>query len=281
MTFQCLDGLDILGRRKLGVAAPANDGDLTGARLGRLLDSVAWPSSLRAIDTGLSACQPLVWGDFALPLAQQIVDTELGQLFVDGSGVLKFFDRLHVYTQPMSTTVQATFTDTSDAVDYVSIEFGKTADALYNEARLTRTGGTEQVFSDATSVAQYGTRTYPNQAGSQLRTDADALSLASWIVGRFKKPLMRARQIQVEALPLQQWSTLLALELFDRIRAVRSYGVSPAGGYANTIDRQVLIQGLSVSVSENSWAISLTTRMVDNFNPFVLGSSRLDVGTPA
>jgi hypothetical protein len=281
MTFQCLDGLDVLGRRKVGATAPASDNDTTGTRLGRLLDAVSWPSSLRAVDTGLSRCQPLVWGDFALPLAQQVVDTELGLLFIDGSGVLTFYDRLHVYTQPESTTVQAALTDDGSAVGYVNIQFGKSADVLYNEARLTRAGGTEQVAADATSVAQYGTRTFPNPAGSQLRTDADALSLGTWIVGRFKKTQVRVQQIDISAMPLGQWPTLLALELFNRIRAVRSYGFGPAGGYANTIDRQVLIQGMSVTVDQGTWAISLTTRMVDNFSPFVLGTSKLNTGTPA
>ena len=280
ITFQCLDGLDLLGHRKLSTVAPVNDNDLTGTRLGRILDAVAWPTSLRSIDAGQSRCTTMVLGDFALPLAQQIVDTELGNMFVNGSGTLCFFDRLHPYTQTRSTSVQAVFTDDSSSVDYVQILFGESTDIMYNEARLTRTGGTEQTFTDTTYAAQYGTRTFPNQAGSQLRTDSDALSLAGWIVGRFKKPLMRVQSIQVEALPLGQWATLLRLELLDRIRVIRSYGVNTAGGYANTIDRQVFIQGFAVSVTQNSWSISYTTSMADLFSPFLLDTSKLDSGTP-
>lgn len=281
VTFTCLDGLDLLGRRKLLATSAANAGDKTGTRLGRILDLVNWPTSLRSLDTGLSACQGYVGGDFALTLAQQMVDTELGWMFVNGTGVLTFFDRLHAYTQPRSTTVQATFTDDGNTIDYTSIVFDMSADTLYNDAQLTRNGGTVQEVTDVTSAAQYGTRTYPNAAGSQLQTDADALSLAAWLVGRYKNSLMRVKQIQVEALPQGQWITLLGLEIGDRVRAIRNYGVNAAGNYGNTIDRQVLIQGMSVSVAANTWTIQLDTRMVDNFHPFILDTSLLNTGTPA
>ena len=63
---------------------------------------------------------------------------------------------------------------------------------------------------------------------------------------------------------------------------LRSYGNNVGfTGYANTIDRQVLIQGFSVAVTANSWSISFTTSMTDGFVPFLLDTSQLDTGTPA
>lgn len=60
---------------------------------------------------------------------------------------------------------------------------------IWNEARITRTGGTEQVATDTTSQAAYFPRTFVKNL--PLISDNDASSLAQWIIGRYAQPYTR------------------------------------------------------------------------------------------
>jgi hypothetical protein len=224
VTFNCTDALELLGRAAVGTIGSSYDNDTTGVRAGRILDAAQWPSASRALDTGYSTCQATTFGDKALPLLQQVVDTELGRLYQDTSGNIVFYDRTRVYFASRSTTVQAVISDLGTDVDMVDVSFAKDGALLFNEARVTRNGGTEQVVQDASTVKSYGIRTYPNQAGPLLRTDADAFSMASWLVSKYKTPQVRIQQVTVEAASQGMWSALLPLKFLDRVRVVRAYG---------------------------------------------------------
>jgi hypothetical protein len=271
VTLSCTDGLETLGRAKLAAITSSFDGDATGARIGRILDAAQWPSALRSLDTGQSDVQATTYGDYALPLIQQVVDSELGLLYVDASGQVVFYDRLHVYTATRSTTVQAALTDSGDDVDMVDLTVSMSRATVFNEARLTRDGGTEQVASDATSQTQYGLRTFPSSAGTLLRSDADVLSMASWLVGRFRDPKVEVSQVRIDATAQGVWADLLPLTIYDRISVERDYGPS-------AVAVELLIQGMSVEISDAGWTYVLSTRNTDAFSPMILGTGLLGTG---
>ncbi len=274
VTISCDDGLEVLGRASFTTAYP--DGDATGVRVGRILDNAQWPSSLRTIDTGYSTCQATSGADpagFALPMLNDVLATELGLLAVDGSGNVVFYDRLHPYLNSRSQTVQATVSDAND-VDMLALQVSRDRSLVFTQARITRNGGTEQVYGDTAAQTKYGVRTYGGQAGTLLRTDVDAASLATWIVGRFKTPVDRIRSVVIDGATQAQWATLLPLTFLDRMRAIRDYG-------PNTIDVQVVIIGMEQDITQDSWLFTYNTRNVDAFNPFILNTSQLNTGTVA
>lgn len=271
VTFTCTDTLASLGRAK--VQAPGTAGDTTGVRLGHIYDAAQVPTTLRAFDRGLSTCIAVTDTDWALTLAQQVVETELGELWVDGDGVNRFYDRTRIYLATRSTTVQATFSDSSTDIDMTGMTAGRRRAEVFNEARITRQAddAVEQVAEDAASKALFGPQTFPSAAGTLLRTDQEAFSLAAYIVARWANPRTRFSAIEVDASVQGMWDVLMPLRRFDRIRAVRDYG--PV-----TIDRELLIEGIGHSITADTWAMAISTRDVDTFRPFVVGTTRIGGG---
>lgn len=278
VTFVCTDGLAQLGRAKVRPqAAPVFTGDRTDQRVARILTEADWPATLRSLDKGLATCQGDTYGDFALPLTQRVVDSELGEHYVDGDGRYVFLNRTHVYTAARSTAVQALFTDSGDDIDMEGVTSTRARGELWNQASVTRDGGSEQFYEDVASRLKYGPQTFPRSAGTMLDSDASAAVLTRWIVARFKQPGQKVEQISIDATAQGMWDQILPLRRYDRIRLQRTYGTS-----AVLVDKQVLIEGIAWSVtSAPSLSLTITTRMVDNFKPFLLGTSKLGTGTLA
>src|SRR6266700_2253828 len=102
-------------------------------------DQAAWPTSLRALDTGYTTLGPTILGDFALNLMRKVEQTEFGLLFCDGSNTLTFYDRHRSATATRSVNVQAAFTDTQGAseIEMASLDVAKNRDRLINDVHIT------------------------------------------------------------------------------------------------------------------------------------------------
>jgi hypothetical protein len=120
------------------------------------------------------------------------------------------------------------------------VAFSFDDELVVNDVRVTRTGGTEQVATDATSQAQHSVRTLP-LTGLQAQ-DGDALSLALYTVATRDQPRLRAGALQVSAHadPDTMWPHLLGREFGDRIGLKRR---PPGGG---TIDQPSHLEGVAI-----------------------------------
>jgi hypothetical protein len=85
----------------------------TGARVRDILIRAGWYTSAdrNVISTGNSLLQGTLLGDTALNLMQIAVDSEIGQLYVNGAGAVVFRARRDMLTDTRSNTVQAVFGD--------------------------------------------------------------------------------------------------------------------------------------------------------------------------
>jgi hypothetical protein len=281
VTFPCVDALERLGRARVGEIAPSYDGDFTGTRIGRILDAAGHPTTLRALDTGRSQLANTIFGDFALPLIEAVNQTELGLVFVDGAGKVVFYNRHRSSTAGRSTTVQAQFTDNgTDAdldVEMDSLEISRPRDLTFNEAHITASfdGAVEQVaFDSASQLTPLGQRVFPGTAGTLLRSDAEALGMAQWLVGLYKTPKQRISSVRVDATTQGLWSVLLPLTLLDRISVTRDYG-------PNTITAELLIQGFTEEITlgkDLAWTWTFQTSNPADVTPLVLGATALGTG---
>lgn len=296
-TITLVDAVDLLSRAEIPartvrdffgelVDDPAYDGDTTGARIGRILDLAGRPATMRALDTGQSECAATVFGNFALPLVQEAVETELGWFFQDTTGTLQFKDRYAVLHDSTSTAVQATVSDVGTDVDMLSITRRRGANTVFNDATVTRSQApappavpnlrlfprgplrftqareaadrpASQHVTDATSVTAYGLRSYPGSPGKLLRADQYAWAMASWLVSRYKTPADVVSSVEVDAAQngTSLWPALLALDLLYRIRVKRTYG-KPA---PFALDRQLLVLGLNEEITTDSWHFTFNT----------------------
>jgi hypothetical protein len=264
VVFTCTDGLEFLGRAYLPLeVAPVFAGDLTGTRISNLADRAAWPIDKRNFDAGSNVLGGTLLGSSALDLMQQVERTEFGNLFVDQAGVLTFYDRYRTTTANRSVIVQAAFTDVAGGIGYSSLELARSRERVYNRAAVTRNPRVEdpdeqpieQVADDLTSqTALKAVLAFPAQVGDLLQSDTEALAMAQGLVGRFATPQHRIREIRVNLLRGDGWSTLLGLQLLDRISVLRDYG-------PNTISQELLIQQMSteIRVSPATWELRLVT----------------------
>ena len=133
VTLVATDAFRILNLTTVTAVAGASAGDLTGKRLGEILDEISWPASSRDFSAGLTTCQadPGTARD-TLSACQNVTDTELGAFFAKTNGVLKFMDRnAIVKAHGSSPTV---FVDTGAGIYYESIDF----DTLDNPVDLKK-----------------------------------------------------------------------------------------------------------------------------------------------
>jgi hypothetical protein len=282
-TLTCADGLEKLGRAQLPVTSPSFDGDKTGARIGHIADAAAWPTSLRALDTGYATLGTTTFGANALPLIQQVEKTEFGLVFVDGAGKLTFYDRHQTTTAARSTTVQAELTDdntVANGVDMVTLGVAKSRERAFNDVHITRDATTEddqpveQVATDSTSVGAYGLLSLTGGFGELLRNDFEALQMAQGLLLLYTRPRLRVRDVQVEAISLNLWAVLLPLTLLDRIKVRRNYG-------PNTITMELLVQGVTEEITSSPprWDFTFATSNTQiTTTLFVLGTSQIGVG---
>lgn len=110
-TLTATDGFKVFSSEDRSAAAAGFAGELSGARVSRILNSVSWPVEDRLIDTGLTTLQATALSGPAVSELQLVADTELGDFFIDGMGRAVFQDRQSVLTRPESLTSQATFGD--------------------------------------------------------------------------------------------------------------------------------------------------------------------------
>lgn len=252
---------------KLGAAAGA--GELSGARVNRILDASGYTGP-RAVSAGLSAWQGTLLDGVALDLLNEVSEGEFGTLYVDGDGSLTFQDRNALAANPRLANVQWSFLDSDgDPTDfkwtcYSDLQLAATDDQVMNKATVTRTGGAAQSRQDDQSIAWYDVRSYTRD-NIPLNADADALQLALNLVQELAYNDRRVDAISFYPLSARNGEDIACgLRLLDRVRVVR---VSPGG---TAIDAELLVQGIEHQISgggmgdrPGAWTVTLKTTNAD------------------
>lgn len=276
-TMTCIDVLGVFALTTLPkLGSPAFAYDTTGVRVARILATISWPLSLMGVDAGSTQMSATDYGDTALALCQAAATADGGMMFADTrTGAVIFWGRHLMYSNPRSVTAQATFSDAvmaPAAIEYDTLRVSYGASTIANSVTVTRTGGTPQTATDATSQGLYFQRALPGAPSNlQMAYDADALSLAQWLLAQYKDPDLRISDITADVMTQNMWEEVLGLQLWDRIRVVRSY----TSDY--TYDKQLVVQGITHTIVPfQSWQIKLTTTTPSRIAPFLLDVSALD-----
>lgn len=191
--------------------------ELSGTRVGNVLDDLGWPSADRDIDTGQTTLQAT--GAISNVRGQshlfKVQETEAGIMFIAGDGDVQFQDRTARFESPLNTS-QATYDASPGNQLYQDVDLSLDDDLLFTEVRATRTGGTEQVATVETtgigwSIGTAGkselgiSTTLAASTGKRtliltellMTTDAVALDLADYDLSIFKDAVLRAKSITV------------------------------------------------------------------------------------
>jgi hypothetical protein len=210
----CVDGFTLLAQRAL--SAHTATSQLTGARVNAVLDrsEVDWPSSLRDIDTGSQLLQADVVADGtnALEYLQTVTNTEPGSIFIGSDGYIVFQDRT---VAPVSGS-QVVFADDNSGVKFSEVQVIYGSELLYNYIQIERNNGGTAIAQDNDSINSYGQQALI-QSGLLMNSDADALSLANYLLGELSEPEYRFETltVQLEALSGANQTKVLGLEIGD------------------------------------------------------------------
>jgi hypothetical protein len=267
LTLPATDAFKVLaGITLAALGSPEGVGADTGARVRDILIRAGWYTSAdrTVISTGNSLLQGTTLGDTALNLMQIAADSEIGQLYVNGSGAVVFRARRDMLTDARSNTVQAVFGDLPGTVQTAGTELayaavGRASDdtTIGNDIQATRAGGTLQEAKDAPSIAQYlFARSYA-RSDLILQNDSDALNWAQWVLSVAKGGEDRFESLAIDpaADPYSLWPQVLGREIGDRIQI----WTRPAG-LASPVSKDCFIAGITHvwDTGASSWLTTWT-----------------------
>jgi hypothetical protein len=258
-------------RVALGSAVGA--GELSGARVHRILDSASWPVGQRDIDAGDSALQGTTMDRSAWEELVMVQDSEIGQVFIDARGYVVFRERSANMSDAHSTTVQAAFGDDVGELPFVDHSIVYDDEGLANLVRIARTGGTQQTAQDASSQQQYLTHTH-ERTDLLMQTDADAANYAAFVLYQSREPELRFADLTISAHDDPGLMThILGREFGDLITLTRR---PPGGGPVTT--RRCFIVGVTHEVpSPGEWRTTWALQSATKWSFLTLDNSALGV----
>jgi hypothetical protein len=259
----CSDAFRLMQQAGIVSVASATAGQDTGTRIGKILDQVQWPTSMRTIDTGNTTCvvDPGT-SRTALDALKNAEFSEQGAFFINDEGTAVFLNRTNVIKKYGDTPIE--FNQTT-GIPYSDLRFSFDDKLIINSAGMTRVGGTQQVSEDSASIAKY----FPHQLNENnlvAQTDADTLNIAKIYVATRKETTIRIDAMTVDLLdPDVPTATMLD---FDYFQPLKITNVQPDG---STIVKTLQAQGFSWNITPNAMSVTVTT-LEPIVEGFIIGS---------
>jgi hypothetical protein len=255
VTFICYDAFRLMYNSNVTTVTGGTAGQTTAQRVQSILSMIAWPPAFTSIGTGATTCVADPGTTRTVLEAIQTAEfTEQGAFYINENGVATFKGRQFVVdAQAASPTV---FNQTGTGINYAGITFALDDKTIVNKATVTRIGGTAQTYSDATSIAQYFTRSI-TATDMLMQTDANALALATAYVDSRKETSIRIETITLDLVTPNYASGVaagLSLEFFDTVDITNE---QPGG---STIQKKLQIQGIAHTITPNTWVTTFATQ---------------------
>jgi len=262
--IECTDAFRLMQLANVTTVATTPSGQDTGTRIGKILDQVQWPTSMRSIDTGDTTCvaDPAT-ARTSLDALKNAEFSEQGAFYINSAGTAVFKSRTNVIKAYGDTPIA--FNQTS-GIPYRNLQYAFDDKLIVNSAGMTRVGGTQQVSENATSIAKY----FPhqsNQSNLVCETDTDALNIARVYVSTRQETTIRIDSMVVDLIDTSvPTATMLNLDYFSNLAITNT---QPDG---STIAKTLQCQGLAWDITPNKMMCTVTTLepIVDGF---IIGSS--------
>jgi hypothetical protein len=263
-----VDGFRLFNLANITTVTGQANGDDTGERIGKILDTVSFPNSMRTIDTGDSLCQadPATTRT-ALNAIVNAEFSEQGAFYMDSEGQAVFKNRTAVVASAGGTPIE--FNQTGD-IPYKNLAFAFDDKLIINQATITRIGGTAQFAEDAGSVATY----FPHSVNYNdlvVQTDTDANNIARIYVATRSDTTIRIDAMTLDLLdPAVPTGTVLGMDYFTNVDISN---IQPDG---STITKNLQVQGISWDITPNRWLGTFTT-LEPITDGFIIGNTTYGV----
>lgn len=273
-TLNATDAFKVFSGIQRTAGGAVGTGELSSARVNRVLDNIGWPSSDRSISTGNTALQATTLDGTPLDELQLDTNSELGDLYMSGDGKVVFRNRRAVLTDTRSNTSQATFGDGGGAeLGYIDLGLTTSDTTFFNEVKVTADGSSnEQIATDTGSQATFYKRTFKPGSNPIVTTDSAANDYAHWLLAVSSDPELRFTTVTID--PPKDATNLyphaLGRQLGDRITIVRR----PPGGGTQTRDQ--FIRAIGHTFDADHWQTVFTLQDAAQYGGFlVLNNSTL------
>jgi len=264
-TITAVDGLRLLNNAQITTVSGTSAGQLSGARIGNLLNQVSWPASQRSIDAGQTTMQADPGtGRTVLAACTTVQLSEYGAFYMDASGNAVFKDRLTATKSVTGTPV--VFNDNGTGISYFNAMWLLNDAQIFNKAFITATGLATQTATNADSVAKYFTHGY-TQSDLLMQDTDTALNYARAYVASRAETTVRCDAITLDLYTANYTTgTIAALDL-DFFDPVTITTTQPAAVGTSTLTKTLQVFGVQHSISVNSWKTTFTTLepIIDGF----------------
>lgn len=260
----CTDGFRLFQMANIQSVTGATAGQDTGTRIGKILDQVSFPTSMRTVATGLNTCvvDPGT-ARTSLEALKNAEFSETGAFYMDGSGTAIFKNRTEVMSSLAADPIEF---DQTSGIPYKNLKYSFDDKLIINQATFTRVGGTAQTVSDTDSVNKY----FPHgitQDNLVAETDAIVANIAKEYVATRKETTIRIDEMVVDLLdPAVPTDTMIGLDYFDNLKITN---VQPDG---STIVKTLQCQGIAWDITPNKMTATITT-LEPIAEGFIIGSS--------
>jgi hypothetical protein len=256
-TITAVDAFRLAQNAQVSTISGTNAGQLSGARINNILDTISWPSSQRQIDAGQTTLQADPGTARTSLAAMQTVEiSEYGSLYVDRDNNFVFKDRNTATTSVNQSAVS--FADNGTGIAYNNAVWIFNDVLIYNKADVTMAGGVTQNATDAASVAKYFLHSY-NQQNLLMQTDAVALDYARAYVSSRAETTVRCDAITLDLYTENYSAGIIAaldLDFFDPVTITTT---QPAATGTSTLTKTLQVFGVAMDIKLNNWKVTLTT----------------------
>jgi len=254
VTLRCVDGFRLFSGASITTVTGGTAGQDSGTRINKIFDQIEFPVSLRNIDTGDSTLQadPGTQRN-VLDALQQVENSELGGVFLDGQGIVNFKNRNAMISSP--ATAAYNFADDGTAISYQDAVVAFDDTTLINSVSVTRTGGSAQTAFDQNSIDKYFLHSGIRE-DILLQNDTESLNQAKAILATRKDPEPRVDSIVLNLYDDTNPNKPLSgvdIELLDGVTVKKTMPGS------SSITQNSVVIGINHDITKSSWNTRLFT----------------------
>lgn len=258
--LECTDAFRLFNLANIAGVTGAANGQDTGTRINKILDTIDWPNSMRLITTGgyETICQDDPGTNrTALQALQMVEFTEQGAFYLTTQGSAIFKSRRELMA--LSGQNPTIFNNDGSAIGYNGITFALDDKLIINEANIQNIGGVVQSVFDADSIATYFPHTLTQQ-NVLAQIDTDALNIARNYVATRAFTSIRIDSIRLDLSTPDYNDGIIAALSLDYFHTVQitNEAQSTGAGYS-TITKTLQVMGVDHEITPNTWNVVITT----------------------
>lgn len=260
----CQDGFRLFNMANINTVTDSGAGQTTGTRIGKLLNQVSFPTSMRTIATGANTClaDPATTRT-SLAAIKNVEFSETGAFYMDTSGTAVFKDRAQVLASLAATP---TAFNQTGGIPYKNLKYSFDDKLIINQANLAKNGGSTITVTNQTSVDKY----FPHsitQTDLVAETDTIVTNIALEYVASRQETTIRIDEMELDLLdPAVPTDTIIGLDYFSNLLITN---IQPDG---STIVKNLQMQGINWDITPNKMTAKITT-LEPIADGFVVGSS--------